>query len=672
MERKWMAALLSVAVFAFILSFRMLSDPDLGFHLKYGEWIYSNGTVPDTDHSTFTVAGHAYIDLHWLFQLLLYLIYALGGYPMISAFVALLGISLFLLQLVRFKKGGIALSIQATLLLWMFIIVEPRIEARPEMISWIFLTLILMLRDTGHGNKYIKWWLAPLVMLVWCNMHALFITGLVVLMVGLVAEIIRNRKIPAVQAISVGASFAVCLVNPYGLKGALFPFELLSRFRQGNIFHEYIREFEPFFARDLFFAGDYLFILFIILVFILVVVRFRFFHWDELMLMGLFFTGALMAVRNIPLFMIVTMPIAARHTSGWLDLQDKTSTNSGSAAIIPAKKMHRIGNNGWALTIILISVTLSWRLFTQAFYCDTHSYHRLGLGADPFRQPMGAATFLKNNRLDNRMLNSLGFGGWLSWETGYPVFIDGRLEVMQEAIYREITESWKDGLEHLTDRYSINIICYNHRRYSPWTRQLAHSPHWRLVYADGQAAVFLRKGYRSDIPEYHCSAGRFPFFENTGEEADGVRWWKGFFVHYNDREQDSRFLHVFLMQYGTTSNRADNEAMNSFNEGNECVRHHDLLHAMENYNQAIALNPGYVKSYLNRGMVRATGLGDMKGALADFTRAIQLDSANGDAWLGRGSVYMTLHQFRQARSDWESASKLGNRQAQQLLSRHFR
>src|SRR5262245_4210293 len=56
-----------------------LYDTDFWWHLKTGEWILQEGTVPQVDLYTFTEVGTEWIDLHWGFQLFITLLYRLGG-----------------------------------------------------------------------------------------------------------------------------------------------------------------------------------------------------------------------------------------------------------------------------------------------------------------------------------------------------------------------------------------------------------------------------------------------------------------------------------------------------------------------------------------------------------------------------------------------------------------
>ncbi|MFN3344045.1 MAG: hypothetical protein ACK412_00150 [Chloroherpetonaceae bacterium] len=52
-------------------------DIDIGFHLHGGKWIWQHRAFPDKDAYTYTVPNNDYIDLHWLYQLLMFGVYSL-------------------------------------------------------------------------------------------------------------------------------------------------------------------------------------------------------------------------------------------------------------------------------------------------------------------------------------------------------------------------------------------------------------------------------------------------------------------------------------------------------------------------------------------------------------------------------------------------------------------
>lgn len=52
---------------------------------------------------------------------------------------------------------------------------------------------------------------------------------------------------------------------------------------------------------------------------------------------------------------------------------------------------------------------------------------------------------------------------------------------------------------------------------------------------------------------------------------------------------------------------------------------------------------------------------DYEDALAAFSRALELDPANGSAYTGRGDTYMALGRYADAVVDYEAANDLGER-----------
>ena len=91
---------------------------------------------------------------------------------------------------------------------------------------------------------------------------------------------------------------------------------------------------------------------------------------------------------------------------------------------------------------IILPLFLIPRMITNAYYLSNSSYNKTGLGIDPWHQPVRAAEFINKNALHGKIINSLAFGGWLSWSLRQPVFIDGRLEVIKEPLYLEVVKSW--------------------------------------------------------------------------------------------------------------------------------------------------------------------------------------------------------------------------------------
>jgi hypothetical protein len=76
----WTALTLAgIGALALGLSFREIFSPDIGLHLAAGRWIIEHGSFPTRDVFTYTVPGNDYVDLYWLYQLLVTVADRLGG-----------------------------------------------------------------------------------------------------------------------------------------------------------------------------------------------------------------------------------------------------------------------------------------------------------------------------------------------------------------------------------------------------------------------------------------------------------------------------------------------------------------------------------------------------------------------------------------------------------------
>ena len=75
-------------------------------------------------------------------------------------------------------------------------------------------------------------------------------------------------------------------------------------------------------------------------------------------------------------------------------------------------------------------------------------------------------------------------------------------------------------------------------------------------------------------------------------------------------------------------------------------------------NQHVLLkNSGNTKTYLE----------DYEGAIADYTKAIELDSDDATAYFYRGDAKEMLGDFNGACEDWKIAVSLGNEEAKKFI-----
>ncbi len=91
-----------------------------------------------------------------------------------------------------------------------------------------------------------------------------------------------------------------------------------------------------------------------------------------------------------------------------------------------------------------------------------------------------------------------------------------------------------------------------------------------------------------------------------------------------------------------------------------------LTEAIEDFTKAIQLDPNVSDSFANRGFAKGS-CGFWDGALVDFNKAIELAPKDSTLFMNRGQVKLALNDITGARYDLETAHRMGNKQAYELL-----
>ena len=97
----------------------------------------------------------------------------------------------------------------------------------------------------------------------------------------------------------------------------------------------------------------------------------------------------------------------------------------------------------------------------------------------------------------------------------------------------------------------------------------------------------------------------------------------------------------------------------------------DMRGAMDDLNRAINVKPDYAPAYLNRGVTRAA-MQKTDLAIEDFTKALVLNPGYSDAYRNRGITYKYTGNLNGACRDWLKARNLGDSSVQSWLNRHCR
>lgn len=500
----------------------MVGNPDLGFQLNAARYLLSHGDVPRAEPFLYTVPWSRYVDLQWLWQLSIYGANQWGGILGMNllcvgyTFIA----SAILLIRCRNWCGGLG-AVSAGFLLFFFMV--NFWDFRPHTISWIYLSLVLLcLERHFNGDKKAVWFL-PVVMLGWVNCHALFSLGLMTIGLWTAGEVVdaclakgENRRKgfeKVYRLMGAGAlSGLVCLINPYGWEGLMFPLRQFSLLTSAHIAKDSvfgINEFVPLWGKALVFSQYGRFCLplngvLLRLLFIGVGVGFllRRPRWPApIWILGVAFTALyLTAVKNWSYFSFALIPYAV---TGW------------SQRMLPWRTRAAMPTRVFILALcalLLLLMKVDW-------WSRATSGLGSGLAYSSTGHSRGASEIIQRAGPEVRIMNPHDLGGWIAWATGQKVYIDGRNDNYPERLYREsVATGLAENFKALIEVIRANVVVARESGEGVWIETLAKEANWRLVFWSDGILVFMHNDLAPEIPALgrEDTAGKTP--------SDFVAW----------------------------------------------------------------------------------------------------------------------------------------------------
>jgi hypothetical protein len=195
--------LVAMAAFAWVTP----AQNDTWWHLRSGREILETRSFLTTEHFSHSSYGTE-LQIHWwLSQVIFYITFSIGGTLLLTvlcgafAFGAVYGAW-------RLVRGAVETRI--ILLLFLMIATAPEWAVRPQVISMALFTamLHLIVRDRVV--------LLPVVCLVWTNVHAVVVLGLIVVGVMMFESLVWSRAKLARDAMVLGCCLLAPMVSPLG------------------------------------------------------------------------------------------------------------------------------------------------------------------------------------------------------------------------------------------------------------------------------------------------------------------------------------------------------------------------------------------------------------------------------------------------------------------------
>lgn len=382
---------------------------DLGWHLKYGEYLVQNQELLNQNTFSWTLPDYRWINHSWGYDLLSYLIFIPLGFIGHTLTNAALGIlSLFLIYYL-FKPPPKTL-IPLIFLAYLFFLPLFAHGLRSQIISLLGLIYSLYLSPIlvkGTLNRR-QWLLSLTVLLFWANLHGQFMLGLGSLTLYLIGSLItkklplRRARLPLLWLLSL---YLVTLLNPYGIQNHLETFRYL-----GYPYFNLIAEWSPFPSNT---WQWWLLIIYSLFISIFAAQHRRRVEWSYLGVWLFFGYQAFLYRRISPLFFVTTLPLLI------------PALNSLSLPL-PSRSARLPLALGFCLLVyaVIVPARQPW-LKSWSDYCASDISLRCSL-------PM--TEYLNQNPLTGRTFSYYNWGGFLIWNAPQnPVFIDGRMTLWQDS-----------------------------------------------------------------------------------------------------------------------------------------------------------------------------------------------------------------------------------------------
>jgi hypothetical protein len=394
-------------------AFIPMSDPDNFWHIKNGEWIAANKTIPYSDHFSWygMENGFKWTSHEWLYDLLSYGVFSLGaffgaengGFTAIRLMVAVVILAFFFLTyaLVHIKTK----SLTAALLIAMISArgLVPHIQPRPQIFSFCLFIVFMILMEK---KKYA--WGIP-VIIIGTNLHG----GVYPVYLALGAYYLLQNVTLKRFIIYMALFLPAVLINPYGFGIYMYTIKSMSFADTAK----YINEWKP----TVLFEYKPLMLCLAVLPLLLKYAKVR--AKDIILLLGVYFM-ALKSARHMALFYIISLPAVSPYICETFAIYNAAMRNDQKA-----EKFVKAVNN--LKTVLVKAAGKVWLpvCAVSAAACLLLFFVLAAGHIEPQAEyPYELVNYVRTHPEMRRIFNDYNIGGYFIFND-IPVFIDGRQDL---------------------------------------------------------------------------------------------------------------------------------------------------------------------------------------------------------------------------------------------------
>ena len=501
-DRRWFLVLACIAlIYASLAGLRTVAEYDAGWQMATGRWVVQHHQVPSVDVLSYTAQGQP-----WIYpvgaMVIFYLAFLAGGYTLLSWIGAAACVGTVALLLRRGNPLSASIAILAVPL------IAERTGVRCDAFSTVLFAAFLSLLWENYQTGRARFWLLPLLMLLWVNVHFGFVAGLGLMLAyaGVeLSEMVRGeaRHRAALERLRRASGWLLCtavvtLANPWGWKiyQALLRQERASGYQQVTIPEwtrlplNWVAFSRAFWLRN---TGFTIYLLLAIAVVASVVALFR----VQLAAAILLLAAAYAPVRHIRMGAVFSCVVVIVGGPILWDAVLRLSSN------IRTSRIRSIAAVGAVVLLAALASARSFDLVTNRLYSGDADIATFGPGLS-WWFPRRAVEFIEREEVPGEIFNSYGAGGYLAWALGPQRrdYIDGRdtlFGMKRIELENRLRETSPDSAiwQQEAEQYHINTIILSIARYNGLAfvnlKGFCDSREWRPVYLDEVSAVFVRR-----------------------------------------------------------------------------------------------------------------------------------------------------------------------------------
>ncbi|MBN2147171.1 MAG: hypothetical protein JW726_07265 [Anaerolineales bacterium] len=492
----WFGVIL--ATICFLVALIPARPNDFWWHLKIGEVIYEQRSIPTTNLFAWTLSDTTpFHYAAWLAELLTYVLHRAGGLELVvfARNIFFLAALWLIGYEARLRSGSWRWAALAILLIYAMGL--NNLTLRPQNWSWLPFAVFWVILSRYTANKLHPAWLLilPPILAFWTNVHGSFVLGLGLISLVFLGEALRTLlRMPGARSWQEHAWLAssgmlaglATLLNPRFIGIIPYVINLMTNRSSQMLIAEWQSPTLEGIPNTIFFAS-------ILACLISIPYSFHRLTPTELLLLVAFLWLAWSGQRHIIWYGLVCMPILTQLLS-YLPLPQPRLATTPSWL------------NIFLFAILFIPVVLAQPWFVEDLPLPKTYWDQVIRDSPEgpliaVDTPVAAIAYLRQHPGGN-LFHEMGYGSYLIWALpAQGVFVDPRIELYPY-------QQWEDYIQisnavnynTLLTEYGANRLLLDRNLQPELATALTIDPAWQLEYRDAHAEIWIKTAEREASP----------------------------------------------------------------------------------------------------------------------------------------------------------------------------